>query len=92
MHITLIVLSFLTSTLAAPAQIAVNSMLKNKLITVSMKEDTSDRVATLERRQEQCLVSYCQPLYDSCVKSCDSLNNGDWYVMQAPSEPSRITD
>ncbi|KXT17889.1 hypothetical protein AC579_5901 [Pseudocercospora musae] len=35
---------------------------------------------TLAPRQQQCQVDSCTTMFRDCVKSCDSLQNADWYV------------
>lgn len=72
-----IILSVLASAIAAPAPGPNKGIAMDNLITVSLKH--SDALAErLDPRQEQCDVEYCQPLYTSCVKSCESLSNGNW--------------
>ncbi len=52
----------------------------NNHITISFRAHLNPDAAgsSIAVRQEQCNVVYCTQLYNICVKSCDSLTNGDW--------------
>lgn len=41
--------------------------------------DTRTDSVTLEKRQNQCIIEYCQVLFNQCITTCMSLANGDWY-------------
>ena len=64
-----------SSALAVPASHAES----NAELVVPLETTTNS--VTVEKRQNQCSLEYCQPLYNACVKSCESLENGDWYVV-----------
>lgn len=75
--------SILMSAFAAPAAAPLVGQAKDTRITVTLTADPDMGKEGLEPRQEQCNVAYCQPLYNSCVVSCASLSNGDWYVSRS---------
>ena len=87
MRASFIIFGLLTSAIAAPAAVPVDVPSENCHVRISMK-DKIGIFEGVERRQMRCDVEFCTGLYRGCVKTCDSLSNGDWYVTSANFENS----
>lgn len=83
MHAWYTIATFFAAAFAAPAAVAPSAETDDTLIRVELKANAEILQRGLESRQEQCNVEYCQPLYNSCIVSCDSLSNGDWYALES---------
>lgn len=91
MRIEIIIASLLASALAAPAAVPApvdtSGQIRNSVnnhIAVPIEAEKLNVYPQLVRRQGRCDVEYCQQVFNSCVKTCTSLTNGDWYVRGLP--------
>ena len=87
MLISLLLLGLATTACAVPAPAAItvsetdDQYERSTYHTISLTDARylAVELSTLERRQERCdWDSYCHGAWLRCVKSCASINNGDW--------------
>jgi hypothetical protein len=86
------ILALLASALAAPTMISPSPFAAVVAPETHTGTNLFSPIVTRDNDAEQalrCDVDYCTKLANACVKSCESLSNGDWYVLEERERESQ---